>query len=176
MDEEEERDREKPQIKVTDRRLFDHHGNLRETTDRVEEQAPAPPLPAEPQPTAQPPPEVAEPPVEPASPQASASPTEESPQSAADPDQDSPANLPRDFAGFVQSQYYETMLYLGAMPHPATGEVIEDLPMAQYKIDLLTMLQEKTEGNRTADESAMLDGILYQVRMAFLQKSKVVKL
>lgn len=176
MDEEEQRDRKKPQIKVTDRRLFDHEGNLRETTDRVEERAPAPSRPAQPQPTAQRPPEVVQPPAEPARPQASAPPTQKSPPAAADPDTDSPANLPRDLAGFVQSQYYETMLYLGAMPHPATGEVIEDLPMAQYKIDLLAMLQEKTEGNRTADESAMLDGILYQVRMAFLQKSKIVKL
>ena len=48
--------------------------------------------------------------------------------------------------------------------------------MARYKIDLLAMLQEKTEGNRTPEESKLLDDVLYQLRMLYLQKSKVVKL
>lgn len=88
----------------------------------------------------------------------------------------SAAELPRDFGSFIESQYYETLLFLGAMRHPATGETVEDLDMARYKIDLLSMLQDKTEGNRSPEESRLLDDVLYQLRMGYLQKRKVAKL
>lgn len=88
----------------------------------------------------------------------------------------SASELPRDFASFVESQYYETLLFLGAMPHPATGQTVEDLDMARYKIDLLSMIQDKTEGNRTPEESQLLEDVLYQLRMGYLQKRKVPKL
>lgn len=88
----------------------------------------------------------------------------------------SPDDLPRDFGAFVEGQYFETLLYLGAMRHPQTGEVVEDLDMAKYKIDILSMLQEKTEGNLTAEESKLIEDVVYQLRMAFLQKQKVAKL
>lgn len=87
-----------------------------------------------------------------------------------------PSELPRDLVGFVESQYYETLLYMGAIEHPQTGQVMEDLELAQYKIDLLSMLQEKTEGNRTPEESKIFEDVLYQLRMVFLQKRKVAKL
>lgn len=87
----------------------------------------------------------------------------------------SAADLPRDFSAFVESLYFEAMLYLGAIRHPETGQVLEELDLAKYKIDILGMLQDKTEGNRTPEESNLLEEALYQLRMLYLQKSEGAK-
>ena len=68
--------------------------------------------------------------------------------------------------------YLEAMLYLGAMPHPHTGEVVQDIELARYKIDLLAMIAEKTEGNLTDDEKRQLEEIIYQLRMVFVQQAE----
>jgi hypothetical protein len=57
-------------------------------------------------------------------------------------------------------------------PHPATGKVERDIPQAKHFIDMLAVLQEKTNGNRTPEESAFLDGALYELRMVFVEESK----
>ena len=100
------------------------------------------------------------------------SPADEAPPSGAP----SPSTLPRDLAGFVESQYFEALLYLGAIEHPSGGGPMEDIQMAQYKIDILEMLHKKTEGNREPEESKLFEDALYQLRMLFLEKSKVARL
>ena len=72
--------------------------------------------------------------------------------------------------------YLEAMLYLGAIPDPRTGEMLEDLELAEYKIDLLGMLQSKTEGNLDADEKERVVAVLYQLRMIYLEKTKSINL
>ncbi|MBI4577462.1 MAG: DUF1844 domain-containing protein [Planctomycetes bacterium] len=47
-----------------------------------------------------------------------------------------------------------------------------NLEMAQYAIDCLAVLQEKTEGQRTAEETRLLDGLLYDLRMRFVERSR----
>ncbi len=86
------------------------------------------------------------------------------------------SRLPRDFGAFVESMYLEAMLYMGAIADPRTGETIEDTELAKYKIDLLIMLREKTEGNLTPDEERQLEEVLYQLRMLYLQKTKTARL
>ena len=86
------------------------------------------------------------------------------------------AQLPRDFSAFLEGMYLEAMLYLGAIPDPRTGEMIEDLELAEYKIDLLGMLQSKTEGNLDADEKERVVAVLYQLRMIYLEKTKSINL
>jgi hypothetical protein len=49
------------------------------------------------------------------------------------------------------------------------GRTEKNLPIAKHLIDLLDVLQQKTEGNRTADESANLEDALHQLRMAYVQ-------
>jgi hypothetical protein len=66
----------------------------------------------------------------------------------------------------------QAMVSLGALPNPIDGEAQVHLPQARHFVDLLTVLDEKTNGNRTAGESAMLDGLLHQLRMAVLEASK----
>ena len=51
---------------------------------------------------------------------------------------------------------------------PATGEANVNRPMAKHFIDTLAMLQEKTQGNLTEEESAHLRDALHQLRMAYV--------
>ena len=61
---------------------------------------------------------------------------------------------------------------LGLMPDPTSGKVERNLPVAKHLIDLLEVLQEKTEGNRTPEESEDIEALLYQLRMAYVQAAK----
>ena len=66
----------------------------------------------------------------------------------------------------------QAMVSLGIIPNPATNKPQQLLHQAKHLVDMLQVLQEKTEGNRTADESAMLDDTLHQLRMAYIQISQ----
>jgi hypothetical protein len=78
---------------------------------------------------------------------------------------------PADFASFCVMLYTEALMHLGQVPDPVTGQPHQDLEQAQFTIDLLGMLQEKTEANRTPQESAVLEEILANLRMAFVRAS-----
>ncbi len=67
--------------------------------------------------------------------------------------------------------YYQAMTALGAMPNPATGKPEQSLPLAKHFIDTLEVLQQKTEGNRTPEESDDLESMLHQLRMGYVQIS-----
>ena len=54
--------------------------------------------------------------------------------------------------------------------------MVEDLDLARLRVEVLTLLQESTEGERTDDTTKALEDVLYQLRMAYLQKRKVAKL
>jgi hypothetical protein len=66
----------------------------------------------------------------------------------------------------------QALMSLGQILNPMTNKAEVDLDQAQHCIDLLSMLEEKTAGNRTPEESQMLDGMLYELRMLFLQSGK----
>lgn len=64
------------------------------------------------------------------------------------------------------------VINLGDVPDPVTGEVAVDLEQAQDAIEMLLVLREKTEGNRTDDESQLLEQILYELQMRFVQLTR----
>ncbi len=72
----------------------------------------------------------------------------------------------------VTSLATQAMLSLGRFPHPVTNKVEQDLPQARHLIDLLGVLDEKTRGNRTPDESALLEQVVHDLRMLFVQASR----
>jgi len=72
------------------------------------------------------------------------------------------------FEMLVTSFATEAMMALGQIPHPVTQQVAFDRDHAKYAIDTLGVLQAKTKGNLSKEEDAMLEGILYQLRMAFV--------
>jgi hypothetical protein len=64
------------------------------------------------------------------------------------------------------------MVALGQVSNPASGKADMRLPEAKHFIDMLAVLEEKTAGNRTADESALLDGFLHELRMAYVMSQQ----
>ena len=58
---------------------------------------------------------------------------------------------------------------LGAIKDPKTEQPIVDLAYAKHSIDMLELLQQKTQGNLTAPEKNYMDNMLYQLRMTFVR-------
>jgi len=76
-----------------------------------------------------------------------------------------------DFTSFMMSLCTSVFIHLGEIPDPTTNETHVNLPLAKQTIDLISMLKEKTEGNRTADEDKLMDEMLYTMRMKYLSAS-----
>ena len=81
---------------------------------------------------------------------------------------------PADFRGLIMTIGSQAMMGLGAYGDPQSGQVMIDLPGAQFAIDLLGVIEEKTKGNLTADESAELTEVLAQLRSRFVYVAKLV--
>lgn len=78
------------------------------------------------------------------------------------------------FAAFLMSLSTEALVHLGEMPDPASGAQRRDLAMAQQLIDILGMLRDKTRGNLDRDEQALLDAILFDLRMKYVEIARRV--
>jgi len=63
----------------------------------------------------------------------------------------------------------ESLMALGQIPHPQTGEPIFAPEQAKYLIDTIEVIQDKTKGNTTPQESQLLEEILHQLRLAYVQ-------
>lgn len=74
---------------------------------------------------------------------------------------------PASFSVLVTSLATQALLALGQVPDPS-GKVVRQLDQARHLIDLLGVLEDKTKGNLTDDEAAMLEGVLHELRMAFV--------
>jgi hypothetical protein len=64
------------------------------------------------------------------------------------------------------------MFQLGLIPGPSGEHIPADMPNAQRTVDLLEVLQEKTKGNLSASESRLLEDVLYELRMTFVELQK----
>ena len=69
----------------------------------------------------------------------------------------------------------EALVALGQVPHPLTGKAHVQPHQAQYLIDLLEVLRNKTQGNLTPREQQLLDSILHQLRLAFIESANQPK-
>lgn len=88
-------------------------------------------------------------------------------------EREEPTALPEiNFATFVVSLSSSALIHLGIAPDPTTGEQKKDLPIAKQTIDMLAMLQEKTRGNLTEEESQLMESMLYDLRMRYVAESK----
>jgi hypothetical protein len=95
---------------------------------------------------------------------------EPAPAAAADagPDDERGSRFPSDFLGLLISLGAQGSMLLMGGPE---GEP-PDLDGARSLIELLGVLKEKTEGRRTPQEDQLIDGLLYELRMAFVQATK----
>ena len=73
------------------------------------------------------------------------------------------------FSTFVLGLSTQVLLHLGEIPNPVTGAVERDLQAAKQVIDILGILAEKTRNNLEAGEHALLESILYDLRMRYVE-------
>jgi hypothetical protein len=169
---------------VTDRRKFTMDGELRPDADpspEREERASTSPEPATP--AAQPQPAASSPEAAPQHEPPPPPPTAEENDQArrayemtadrldtairsANPGMDHPP--PMSFEQLVQSVYMTAMMQLGAATHEGQQPQV-DILGARQSVDMLGVLEEKTKGNLTPEESRLLDSALFELRMAFLE-------
>ena len=76
------------------------------------------------------------------------------------------------FAGFISGLATQAFVYMGLVENPLTGKKEKDLEAAQHVLDTMAMLQEKTSGNLTAEESAYLEDLLYNLRMGYVEAAR----
>jgi hypothetical protein len=76
------------------------------------------------------------------------------------------------FIEFVMMQAQNAALFLGQIPNPQTGKAEVNLEVARMFIDQLAMIQEKTRGNLTTEESTVLRNALSSLQMAFVEASQ----
>jgi len=73
------------------------------------------------------------------------------------------------FAALVSRMAMEVSLYLGDVRIEGTPDTVNP-EMAKFNIDLLQVLEEKTKGNLTNEEKKLLDTVLYELRMRYVQR------
>ncbi|MDR2076919.1 MAG: DUF1844 domain-containing protein [Desulfovibrio sp.] len=74
------------------------------------------------------------------------------------------------FTTFVLSLASSGLVQLGEVPDPESGRTETNLVLARHTIDLLSMLKEKIRTGLDAEESRLLDGLLYELRLKFVLK------
>jgi len=77
------------------------------------------------------------------------------------------------FAAFVLSLAHTAAVHFGDIPDPGTGQTSEsNLPAAQQMIDILSLIETKTRGNLTAEERQLIEQLLYELRIRFIEAAK----
>ncbi len=77
------------------------------------------------------------------------------------------------FTGFVFSLGHTAAVHFGDVSDPVTGAVGQpNIQAAKQMIDILALLEEKTRGNLTAEERQLLDQLLYELRLRFVDAQK----
>lgn len=142
-------------FKVTDRRLFNADGTLREDA-LIEEPAPAPAPTPDPQLTAS---------------SGSAQSQQQFAAATAPELQPEAADAEPEhtlFNEFLMGIASSAFIYLGLVEHPATGRQQVNMTAAKESIDMLVMLREKTKGNLTPGEEKFFDDLLSDLKMQYV--------
>jgi hypothetical protein len=80
-----------------------------------------------------------------------------------------PALEPVTFSTFVLGLSTQALLHLGEIDSPLTGKTERDLGAAKHVIDILGVLREKTRSNLDQGEQQLLDSVLYDLRMRYVE-------
>jgi hypothetical protein len=76
-----------------------------------------------------------------------------------------------DFSFFITTLGLQAGIFLGQIPNPVTNKKEENMPQAKFIIDTLSVLKDKTKGNLTKEEDALLENMLYELRMQYVSKA-----
>jgi len=149
---------EQPTFKVTDRRLFNADGTPRDLPPDEKTETPATVAASAPQ---------AGPAVMPSAEPAVDS-TSQASEEFDDDEQLEGAQDPASFGNFLMSIASNAASALGMMEHPVTHQREVDLQLGKHWIDVLGMLQKKTQGNLTRQENQLVEGLLSDLRMQYV--------
>lgn len=149
-------------IRVVDRRMFTPEGELRPGFEPEEpaDDATSPPAPP--------------PPPRPVSPTAEAAPPPAA-EAPAPPQTEAGAEPRGEFARIVSSLATTAYSALGMLSDPAAAPRHRDLAVARQMIDWLAVLEQKTRGNLSFEESDLLSRILYELRLAYVEVGRAPK-
>jgi len=165
---------DQPNFKVTDRRLFNADGSPRDLPPEekpepevvaTQEAVAAAPAPAPESATPEPP--TLESKAAPATAEATAGAGPEDEEEFSEEDL-ADARDPASFVSFIMSIASNAASALGMMEHPVTHQRDVDIELGKHWIDVLGMMQRKTEGNLTPQERRMLEGLLADLRMQYV--------
>ena len=76
------------------------------------------------------------------------------------------------FSAFVISLSTQALMHLGEIENPLSGKVEADIPAAKQLIDIIGVLREKTRGNLDSGEERLMDDVLFDLRMRYVEAVK----
>ena len=130
---------------IKDKRLFDETGEARTNSEEA-------------------------PPKEEAKPEAGEEPARSAPEPEGETDGE--PYLPEiNFANFILSLGTTVMYHFGDFADPGTNKSVKNLQAAKHTIDTIGMLKAKTAGNLDQDETNLLDGLLFELRMRYVKET-----
>lgn len=160
------KEKEKPDIKVTDKRMFTADGEIRE--EFREEIRPSEPMPQAAKPAESPKP------AEPKTEKAQAQPRGRTENDRGRTIADKATNPETAFTNFIEPLIAQAYMSLGMLRNPYQPQTKVDAGAARQMIEILTLLQEKTRGNLTPDENDFLLTHLGELKLAYVQRTKNV--
>ena len=99
-------------------------------------------------------------------------PAAETPSAKSDPQQTRQLP-PADFNSHVSSLVIQVLYCLGKIQDPGGKNPPIDLDLAKHHIDVLQMLEEKTNGNLNEEEKKLLASSLHEVRLHYVSAAKI---
>ncbi len=77
-----------------------------------------------------------------------------------------------DFSTFIFSLNSSALVHLGVIGEPGSDRISKNLVLAKQTIDILGMIEEKTKGNLTDDETSLLKNILHDLRLMYVREKE----
>lgn len=77
-----------------------------------------------------------------------------------------------DFSTFLLSLAHSVLMHLGVAEGPDGAPSDVDFPLAHQTIDLIAVLADKTRGNLTGEEERLIEQLLYDLRMRYVERVK----
>jgi hypothetical protein len=98
---------------------------------------------------------------------------EPAPAAPAEPQERTQEPLPEiNFSTFVISLSTQALMHLGEIADPLSGKVSKDISIAKQMIDIIGMLKDKTKGNLNPGEERLMEEILFDLRMKYVEAVK----
>ena len=107
--------------------------------------------------------------------EAATTPAAEPPATDWSAEEETDALTPASFPVLLSMLATQAMVCLGQIPSPLSGQLEVHLDEAKHFIDLLSLLEDKTRGNLTEQESQMLEALLHELRMSFVMTTNRAK-